>query len=1110
MTIRRTIPVYIGLTLLCIMAVAYGVAHVVMFRSFAQVERHDAERTLARALAVLDAELAELDALTADWAKWNDCYDFVGGAAPDFVQRNVLDETFRTLRIDAIVFMDLDGEIIEARGFDPVRDTGAPLRQDLLDFLHGGSRAALQQRGDGASRGVRGLLSLSGGEMLIASWPVLTGSGAGPPRGTLVMCRQLSGSSLRSLGEKAMAQLRIRPAHDPDLLDELNEARDLVSSRSRLVLPLDDATMAGYAAVPDLSGGSPLVLSVAMPRTVHHEAKRSLWYLMTALGIAGVVFAVVSILLSERLVLTRLAVLARAVRSLGSDGPASRLPVEGADELADLGTAINSMLDAVQRSQMVLSRSEERFRRMADSIADGLAIIEGTTTVYVNDRACEIFGCPREELLAVSGLDLAAPEEHERLQIIIEDAKRRGIYPDELEFWIRRKDGTRRCVHNRYSLSRVGETVAGRFVVTTDITERKIAEQALERLKDFNERIVQTMAEGIVVENDAGISTFVNPTAAAMLGYDPGDLVGHPWHEVIPADQWAIVEDANRRRRGGESDRYELGVVRKDGRRIQILVSGCPMMENGKFAGTIAVFSDITSRKREEQERELLLQHTRQQAAQISRIMNTVPEGVVVTDEALHVVQANRTAEEYLSVLREPATDSVGHLGGVSIADLVATESAARWHEVRPPNSERVFELTTRPLDTLGWVIVIREVTEEFLARMRVQDAERMAAVGQVAAGIAHDFNNILSSVIGHAQLLLRDRSLPPTVADRVHGISEQGHRAARLVGQLLDYARESLTERSPVDLAVLVRDAATMLGRTIPASVRLSVSPVTGTCRVVGNAAQLQRVIANLAHNACDAMPSGGDLRISMTTCHLSPGDLPLPQMAPGDWAVLRVADTGSGIPPEYIPRLFQPFFTTKEIGKGTGLGLAQAHGLVRQHQGFIDVATHVGSGTTFTVYLPLMHGDSSRAPRTGEPGPPRSGKAILLVEDEPAVLDVSTAMLEELGFRVLPASSGDEALELHGRHAADIALVLTDLMMPGMDGATLVERLAERDPTVRVLVLSGFPPDASARRRLTPACVGWLQKPVVMERLLEAVVAAMGYGISPEEGSANSSMRA
>lgn len=731
---------------------------------------------------------------------------------------------------------------------------------------------------------------------------------------------------------------------------------------------------------------------------------------------------------------------------------------------------------------------------MADSIPDGLAIIEDGVTVYVNDRACEIVGYPRDELLRMQGTDLAAPEERERLRAILEEVRLGHIYPHEIIFWIQRKDGTRRCVQNRYSLSRKGETVTGRFVVTTDVTERVVAGRELERLRGFNERIVQTVAEGIVADDARGIYTFVNPAAAALMGYAPEELVGRPWREVTPSDQNQVVEEANRRRRMGISDRYELEIVRKDGTRRRILVSGSALMEAGEFAGTIAVFSDITERKREEQERERLLHETQQRTEQIRRIMDTVPDGVALADEALHIVMANPAAQEYLSVLGDTTEGTVESLGGASLTDIVAT-SPGTWRELRSRGGDRTFELVARPLDSRGWVLVIRDVTHELAVRRSIQESERVAAIGRLAAGIAHDFNNLLSGIIGYAQLLLRDRTLSPASAERAKSIAAQGQRGAELVGQILDYSRQSLLDRSVIDLGRVVAETGEGLRSAMPGNIRVSVAYTAEPCWVNGSAEQLQRVILNLAFNARDAMPQGGDLSIGLATASFDAAGVPRSEMSPGHWAVLKVADTGGGIPPEHLPRLFQPYFTTKDVGKGRGLGLPQVHGLVRQHDGFIDVTTVVGQGTTCTIYLPLHAAGPSPERNTACQEETRNrGDSILLVEDEPAVLEVGTAMLEQLGYAVRSAPSGPEAMEFYRRHAAEIDLVLTDIAMPGMDGIALLEQLFAVDPSVKVLVMTGYPLDEGARCRLPSACVGWLKKPVTMDKLRDAVESALG----------------
>ncbi len=1082
MTIRQRIPLSIALMMVSAFGLTYGVVHVGVHKAIWELEVRESRRTVAHAKDLLGAEIGSLESSAADWGTWNDCYGFMGGQRPDFVACNVLPEAFVNLRVNLVVFADSQGTIVVVRWMP----SGSTRLEEPSDAL----RAAIERllEGLGSIPGpAGGAIATSEGPLLVGASPILTGSREGPRRGTLLMARLIDEAFERRLGASVEAEARFVPWANlrPD---ELPEGR--TEAVLGWVRRVPGGRIAGRAVLPDPLGHPSLALTLTMPRPLQDLAAQTLWYALASMGLASLVFVIVGIAVWERALLGRLAALAEGVRRIRPGGLSERLPIQGRDELAHLGDAINVMLDTVEQAQETLAASEERFRRMADSIADGIAIIEGDTVVYVNDRACEIFGYPREELLQMDVLDLALPEERERLREAIRAAAERGEYPAELEFWIRRKDGAVRCVHNRSSLSRRDGRVTGRFVVTTDVTERALAERELRRLKAFNERIVETMAEGIVVDDAQGFYTYVNPAAAAILGRPVQELVGLHSTAVVPPDQRPVVEAANERRRQGLVDRYELVVMRPDGTRLPILVSGSPLVEGGRFSGTIAVFSDISERKRADQEREELLVRTQRQADQIRRIIDTVPEGVLVTDQSLHVVEANSAAREYLKVL-----GAQGHDVGDILRDhgLVDPSSAGQgtWREIAAPFSAQVFEVTSRLLDPSGWLVVIRDVTEARAREQRMREAERMAAVGQVAAGVAHDFNNILAAVIGHAQLVLRDESLAPSAAERVRAILDHGHRAASLVGQLLDYTRQGLLDRAPVDVTAVVRDVAATVKKGMPPNVRLTVRHPEKSVWVDGSAPQLRQALLNLTTNAVEAMPEGGDLTITADV-RPRPETEASGERAEGPWVCIRVSDTGRGIPPEHLPKLFQPFFTTKEVGRGTGLGLPQAWGLVRQHGGFIEVESALGRGSTFSVWLPLRE-EAPRHPRTPEVAPASTlGHTILLVEDDPAVLDVATSMLEALGFTVVTASSGPEALSVYQAHT-DIALVLTDLMMPGMDGLALAEELAAKDPSVRVVLVSGFPPDEASRQRLGRTCVGWVQKPLVMERLAAALSEAL-----------------
>ena len=376
-------------------------------------------------------------------------------------------------------------------------------------------------------------------------------------------------------------------------------------------------------------------------------------------------------------------------------------------------------------------------------------------------------------------------------------------------------------------------------------------------------------------------------------------------------------------------------------------------------------------RQRAEGERELLLARIREQARQVQQIVDTVPEGMLLLDADLRVALANPLAREYLAILADANVgDTLTQLGGRPLAELLTSPPQGLWHEVEidgPPHG--VFEMIARPMEAgpenEGWVLVIRDVTREREIQQRIQQRDRLAAVGQLAAGIAHDFNNIMAVIVLYTHMALRRSDVPPKVRERLTTIDRQATRATDLVQQILDFSRRAVLERRPMDLVTFLKEQVSLLERTLPESIKIGLTYGMGEHMVNADPTRMQQVIMNLALNARDAMPEGGELHIGLERIGIEPGELsPLPEMEAGEWVRVTVTDTGTGIPPDVLPRIFEPFFTTR-APLGTGLGLAQVYGIVKQHEGHVDVTTKVGEGTTFVFYLPALPVSQPEEPR-------------------------------------------------------------------------------------------------------------------------------------------------
>lgn len=496
-------------------------------------------------------------------------------------------------------------------------------------------------------------------------------------------------------------------------------------------------------------------------------------------------------------------------------------------------------------------------------------------------------------------------------------------------------------------------------------------------------------------------------------------------------------------------------------------------------------------------ETQKLYQQTQQQARQLEQVLNTMVGGIVLLDPYYRIKMANPAGQNYLSLLAESEVgQTCTHLGGRPLAELLIAPHQGSYHEVTPQGLPRpIFEVYARSIvsgpEAEGWVMVVRDVTEQRDIQKRMQQQEKLAAVGQLAAGIAHDFNNILTSVIGFAELARYAPGVPAPVSEDLGHIIQQGQRAARLVRQILDFARKNIVAKRLVNLRDLLENTVSLLERTIPESISLELTVEAGEWGYMLNAdpTQLQQALTNLAVNAADAMPRGGTLKFSLGRLTLTAAPpWPCPDLAPGDWLVLAVADTGAGMSPEVQTHLFEPFFTTKEVGQGTGLGLAQVEGIVKQHEGCIQVESQVGQGTTFTLYFPALSSPESVVAQTKPPdkGKQRSqGKLILLVEDNPSVLEVVEAMLKDLGHQVLTATNGRRAFEIYEQHQTNIALVITDLTMPEMGGLALAEALHAKNQAVKILGMTGYPLKVKSEDLLAQGIVGWLQKPLTLKQL-------------------------
>jgi len=459
-------------------------------------------------------------------------------------------------------------------------------------------------------------------------------------------------------------------------------------------------------------------------------------------------------------------------------------------------------------------------------------------------------------------------------------------------------------------------------------------------------------------------------------------------------------------------------------------------------------------------------------------------------------------ASGLMTYSNEAAESMARSIGESSLAPLLPPDMAQIVVESLRSGDTRQFQ-TSRGARSFAWSFVpipesqvvhgyATEITERLNLEAQLRHSVKMEAVGQLAAGVAHDFNNILTVIQGHANLLLESAQPNSTQIKPLTQITLSAEKAGNLIRQLLMFSRKQVMQSRHIDLNEVIHNITRMLQRMMGEDIAVEVVEHVGLPSVYGDTGMIEQVLMNLAVNSRDAMPRGGKFTIATTVESFEESATVLnPEARAGDFVCLTVADTGCGMDPITLNRIFEPFFTTKEVGKGTGLGLATVYGIVKQHQGWIEVDSNVGLGTTFRLFFPSTA-------KTAQPlqGAPHSEKVrggdetILVVEDEPALRDLVTGILVLYGYRVLSASSGVDALHVWERHRDEIDLLLTDMVMPeGISGRELGERLLKQEPELKVIYTSGYSPGMSGKDFALLEGFNFLPKPYPPTRLAEVV---------------------
>ena len=586
-----------------------------------------------------------------------------------------------------------------------------------------------------------------------------------------------------------------------------------------------------------------------------------------------------------------------------------------------------------------------------------------------------------------------------------------------------------------------------------------------------------------------------NSFAADQLGYTVDELEGQPLLKLYyEAEHTAVLTQYQHcLQTPGQVETWHFRKMRKDGTLLWAEEFVRPVIGTTGEVQVLIVCQDISARKQSELEKENLLKQIQNQVQQVQYIIDTVPEGVLLLSEAGQVRLTNPVAQRFLHLLAPDWENGrLTHLGATPLKELLTSPPKGLWHEISVDSY--YFEVIARPVENgptnPGWVLVLRDVTQGREIERRIQEQERLAAVGQLAAGIAHDFNNILAVITLYTQVMLQNPDLETRLNERLQIIEEQSYRASNLIQQILDFSRQSIMEQQPLDMVSFFKELIRLLKRTLPEDIQIDLTHGPENYIIFADLSRIQQVFMNLAVNARDAMPTGGRLTFQLEKLHITKkAEMPLPGMSLGSWIHINVADNGLGIPDEIRPHIFEPFFTTKSVGKGTGLGLAQVYGIIQQHQGYIDVQAKDEQGTAFSLYLPAYVTDSSEEAAMfqslHDDLPQGQGQTVLLVEDEAATRQALLDSLMTLNYAVLEAPNGREALMLLEQRHNEIALILSDAVMPEMGGIALFHAVRELGISIPFVILTGHVIERDREALRAQGLDGWLTKPPDLAKL-------------------------
>ena len=630
-------------------------------------------------------------------------------------------------------------------------------------------------------------------------------------------------------------------------------------------------------------------------------------------------------------------------------------------------------------------------------------------------------------------------------------------------------------------LARAGKTQATEYA-------DEVIRQSASLFDLVNEAIIAKAADGTI--------TLWNPAAERMFGYSAAEIVGRSTSVLFPSDRVKETEEILARTSLGERIQpFETVCLRKDGRLVDVSVAVSPLKnQTGQIIGSSKILRDLTEFNRVKREIE---EH--------AALLDKTQDAITIFDLDGRILFWNNAAERIYGWNRQEATGRL--IGDFIYADaqkfkevhsltLEKGEWSGELQHIGKDRQQLVLQtrwsiLRDRENRPKSVLVINTDVTELRKIEVQFMRAQRMESLGILAGGIAHDLNNILTPIMLSIDML-KSMAVDSHTKSILETIEISARRGSDIVQQVLSFARGMEGQRIVIQPKYLLKDIEHIVTDTFPNDIRLQLTLPHDTWTILGDPTQVQQILLNLCVNARDAMPNGGTLSIRAENCTVDEHYVAMNRQAkPGSYVAISVTDAGCGIPQEIIDKIFEPFFTTKDVGKGTGLGLSSVKAIVKNHGGFINVYSEPGRGTTFKIYLPAQGAPCDLPPVEEEETslPTGSGELILVVDDETSILSITSETLQTFGYQVLTANNGGEAVAIYAQQKEKIAMVLTDLSMPVMDGRATIYALLKINPKAKIIAMSGMDESESVARASTTGVKHFISKPYTAATLLQTL---------------------